>query len=67
VAWNTNILKEDLKNTTSLFVDKTRDTLHTTSTSKTPDSGLCDTLNVVAKDFTMTLGSTLSESLKPIA
>ena len=39
----THILKEDLEHTTSLFVDKTRDTLHTPTTSKTPDCGLRDT------------------------
>jgi hypothetical protein len=77
---NTHVLKEDLKNTTGLFIDKTRDTLHTTSTSKTTNSGLCDTcatvsghqgsiqieshtLDVVAKNFAVTLSSTLSESL----
>jgi len=78
---NTDVLKEDLKDTTGLLVDQARNTLHTTSTSKTPDSGLCDTcttvsgpqgctkieshtLNIVAKNFAVTLGSTLSESLK---
>jgi hypothetical protein len=45
---NTYILKEDLENTTSLFVDKTGDTLHTTSASKTTNGGLCDTCATVS-------------------
>ena len=45
---NTDVLKEDLKNTTSLFVDKTRNTLHTTSTSKTTDGRLSDTCATIS-------------------
>lgn len=55
-----DVLKEDLKDTTSLFVDETGDTLDTTTTSETADSGLGDTLDVVAKDLTVTLGASLS-------
>ena len=39
----TNVLEEDLENTTGLFVDETRDTLHTATTSETADGGLSDT------------------------
>ena len=39
----TYVLEEDLKNTTGLFVDETRDTLDTATTGKTTNSGLCDT------------------------
>ena len=39
----THVLKEDLKNTTSLFVDKTRNTLHTSTASKTTNGGLRNT------------------------
>ena len=38
-----DVLEEDLEDTTSLFVDETGDTLHTTSASETTDSGLSDT------------------------
>ena len=38
-----NVLKENLQDTTSLFVDKTRDTLDTTTTGETTDSRLRDT------------------------
>jgi hypothetical protein len=43
-----DVLKEDLKNTTGLFVDKTRDTFDTTSSCKTSDGWLCDALDVVS-------------------
>ena len=59
----THVLKEDLKDTTSLFVDETRDTLHTTTTSEAANGGLCNTLDVVAKDFAMTLSTTLAKAL----
>jgi hypothetical protein len=39
----THVFEEDLENTTSLFIDETGDTLHTTSTSETTDSRLGDT------------------------
>ena len=58
-----DILKEDLEDTTGLFVDQTTDTLDTTTTRKTTDSRLGNTLNVITEDLTMTLGATLSESL----
>jgi len=60
---NTYIFKEDLEYTTRLLIDETRDTLHTPTTSETTNGGLCDTLDVVAKNFTVTLGTTLSETL----
>jgi hypothetical protein len=58
-----DVLKEDLQNTTSLFVDQSRNTLDTTTTSETANSGLGNALDVVTKDLAMTLGSSLSESL----
>ena len=57
-----DILKEHFENTTGLLIDETRDTLDTTSASKTADSGLGDTLDVITQDFAMTLSATLSES-----
>ena len=58
-----NVLEEDLQDSTSLFVDETGDTLDTTTTGKTADSRLGDSLDVVAKNLTVTLGASLSESL----
>jgi len=62
-----DVLKEDLEHTTGLFVDETGDTLDTTTTSETADSGLGDTLNVVTKDLAVTLGASLSETLASLA
>jgi hypothetical protein len=44
-----------------------RDTLDTTTTSETSNSGLCDTLNVVTKNLSVTLGATLAETLAALA
>ena len=35
-----DVFKEDLEDTTGLFVDQSRDTLDTTTTSETTDGGL---------------------------
>ena len=40
-----------------------RDTLDTTTTRETADSGLGDTLDVVTQDLAVTLGSALAEAL----
>ena len=58
-----DVLKENLEDTTGLFVDESRDTFDTTSASKTTDGGLGDTLDVISQDFTMTLGASFAESL----
>ena len=60
---STHIFEEDLENTTGLFVDETGNTLHTTTASEATNSGFCDTLDVVAKDFAMTLSTTLAKAL----
>ena len=59
--------KEGLEDTTSLLVDHSGDTLDTTTTSETADSGLGDTLNVVAQNLAVTLSTTLSEALATFA
>jgi len=53
-------LKEDLEDATGLFVDQARDTLDTTTASKTADRGLCDSLDVVSQDLAVSLGASLS-------
>jgi len=60
----TYVFEENLKDTTGLFIDETRDTLHTTTTSEAANGGFCDTLDVIAKDFAMTLSTTLAKALK---
>mmetsp|Transcript_3065 Transcript_3065/g.6607 ORF Transcript_3065/g.6607 Transcript_3065/m.6607 type:complete len:157 (+) Transcript_3065:299-769(+) len=58
-----DVLEEDLEDTTGFFVDQSGDTLDTTSTCETTDGRLGDTLDIVAKDLSVTLGASLSESL----
>jgi hypothetical protein len=58
-----DVLKEHLEDTSGFFVNQTRDTFDTTSASKTADSGFGDTLDVITKYFSVTLGASLSESL----
>jgi hypothetical protein len=58
-----HILQKDLEDTTGLFVDQTGDTLDTPTASETTDRGLGNTLDVIAKDLAMTLGTSLSQSL----
>ena len=55
--------EEELEDTTRLVVDETRDTLDTSTSRKTSDSGLGDTLNVVAQNLAVSLGTTLAEAL----
>jgi hypothetical protein len=57
-----NVLKENLQHTTSLLIDETRYTLYTAATGKTANGGFRNTLNVIAKDLSVTLGASLSES-----
>jgi hypothetical protein len=44
-----------------------RDTLDTTTTSETSDSGLGNTLNVVTKNLTVTLGTALAKALSALS
>ena len=47
----TYVLQKDLKNTTGLFVDQTRNTLDATTTSETTDSGLRDAWWIKGKNM----------------
>lgn len=62
-----DVLEEDLENTASLLVDQTRDTLDTASASKTTDRRFRDSLDVITKYFSVTLGASFSESLSSFA
>jgi hypothetical protein len=53
------------KEQTRTLVDEAGDTLDTTTTSETANGGLGDTLDVVAKNLAVTLG-TLSETLSDL-
>jgi hypothetical protein len=60
-------LEEGLENTAGLLVDHGGNTLDTTTTRETADGGLGDTLDVVAQDLAVALGTTLSETLAALA
>jgi hypothetical protein len=62
-----DVLKEDLEDTSGLFIDEARDTLDTSTASQTADSGLGDTLDVITQNFAMTLGASLAESFSSFA
>ena len=61
------VLKENFENTTSLLVDQARDSLDTATTSKTTDGWLGDALDVIPKDFSVTLGASFSETFASFA
>ena len=58
-----DILKENLQDTTGLFVDQTGDTFDTTSSCQTTDCGLGDSLDVITQNLPVTLSAPLSETL----
>ena len=58
-----DVLKEHLQHTSGLLVDEARDSLHTTTTSQTADGRLGDTLDVITKNFSVTLSAPLSQTL----
>ena len=62
-----DVLKEDLEDTTGLFVDQSGDTLDTTTTSETTDGGLGNTLDVITKNLSVTLGASLAETLSSLS
>jgi len=61
-----DVLEEHLEDTSGLFVDEAGDSLHTTTTSETTDSGLGDTLDVITKNFSVTLGAPLSKTFSSL-
>lgn len=60
-------LEESLEDRTGFFVYHSGNTLDTTTTSETSDSGLGDTLDVVTKNLSVTLGTALAEALAALA
>ena len=62
-----DVLQEDLENTASLLVDEARDTLDSTTASKTTDGGLSDALDVVTKDLPVAFGASLSKTFASFA
>jgi hypothetical protein len=59
-----DILKEDFEDSSGLFVDQSGDSLHSTTTSQTTNGWFGDTLDVVAKDFSMAFGTSYRKMKK---
>ena len=57
-----HVLQEDLQDSPGLFVDQSADPLDTTSSCKTSNGGLGDTLDVITQDLSVALGTSLSQS-----
>eukprot|EP00804_Cyclotella_cryptica_P025118 CCRYP_012983-RB/>CCRYP_012983-RB protein AED:0.44 eAED:0.44 QI:0/-1/0/1/-1/0/1/0/107 len=57
-----DIFEKNLEYTTSLLVDETRNTLDAATTSETADGRLGDSLDVVAKNLSVTLSASLSKT-----
>lgn len=57
-----NRFQKDLEYVAGLFIDEAGDTLDASTTGKTTDSGLGNTLDIITKDLAMTLGAALSET-----
>ena len=62
-----DVLEEGLEDSAGLLVDEAGDALDTTTACETADGGLGHTLDVVAEDLAMALGTTLSKSLTALA
>ena len=62
-----DVLKEHLEDAAGLFVDESRDTLHTATASQTADRGLGDALDVIAKYLAVALGATLAQTLTALS
>ena len=58
-----HVLKEHFEDASGLLVNETRDTLDTTSACQTTDGRLRYALDVISKDLSVSLGSTLAETL----
>ena len=58
-----DVFQENLEDTSGLFVDQAGDTLDTTSASQSSDGGLGDSLDVITKNLSVTLGASFSQSL----
>ena len=62
-----NILEEDLEDSSSFFVNQTGDSLDASTSSQTADCWFGDTLDVIPKDFSVTLGASLSKTFSSFA
>ena len=62
-----DVFKENLENSTGFFVDWLAYTFDSSSSGETADRWLGDSLDVVAKNFAMALGSSFSEAFSSLS
>ena len=62
-----HVLEENLEHSTGLLVDETADSLNSTTSGETANRRLGDSLNVIPQNLTVTLGSSLSETLSSLS
>merc|ERR1719433_1479035 len=55
-----DIFQEYLEDTSSFFINQTRNTLDTTTTSQTTNGRFGNTLDVITQDFSVTFSTSLS-------
>ena len=58
-----DVLEEYLEDTSCLLIDESRDSLDSSSTCKTSDGRLGDSLDIISQDFPVPFGASLSETL----
>ncbi|XDV19218.1 hypothetical protein PO909_024733 [Leuciscus waleckii] len=57
-----DVLQKHLQHTASLFIDQARNTLDAATSSKTTNSGFSDSLDIIAKNLSVTLSASFPES-----
>jgi hypothetical protein len=62
-----DVLKEHFQDTTSFLIDKTADTLDTTTTGQSTDCRLGDTLDVITQHFAMAFRSSFAETFSSLS
>ena len=62
-----DVLEEDFENSTGLFVDQATDTLYSTSSCQSTDSGLGDSLDVITQNLSVPLGTSFTKTLSSFA
>merc|ERR1712038_479848 len=62
-----DIFQEDFQNSSGFFVNKSRDSFHSSSSCQSADSWFGDTLDVISQHLTMTFCSSFSQSFSSFA
>ena len=62
-----DVFQEDLQDSSCFFVDQSGDTLDTPTTRQTTNGWFGDSLDIVTKDLSVTLGTALAQSFSAFA